>query len=225
MSDTQGMTGARIVIGTRRYSSWSLRGWLAVRLAGLEVDEEVVPIAGGVTPGLRARTPSGTVPALFHEGRWIWESLAIVEYCAELAPALWPDEAGARAHARSIGAEMHAGFRALRQAMPMNLGRDRRPLAGGTPEAAGADIARITAIWQEARARSGGPFLYGQEFGAADAMYAPVVARLLSYDAVPDATAAAYARAVRAHPLVAAWYDAAAAEPAAWLLPDTENRG
>ena len=216
---------ARIVIGTRRYSSWSWRGWLAVRLAGLEVAEEVVPLAGGVTPGLRRRTPSGTVPALFHEGRWILESLAIVEYCAELAPALWPDEAAARAHARSISAEMHAGFRALRLAMPMNLGRDRRGLAGGITPDAGADIARIAAIWRDAQQVSGGPFLYGEEFGAADAMYAPVVARLLSYDALPDAESAAYAGAVRAHPLVTAWYDAAAAEPAAWRLPGTDDLG
>ncbi len=218
-------TGARIVIGTRRYSSWSLRGWLAVRLAGLEVALEVVPLAGGVTPGLRRRTPSGTVPALFHEGRWIWESLAIVEYCAELAPALWPDDAAARAHARSISAEMHAGFRALRLAMPMNLGRDRRALAGGIPADAGADIARIASIWRDARLASGGPFLFGAEFGAADAMYAPVVARLLSYDAVPDAEVGSYSAAVRAHPLVAAWYDAAAAEPLAWRLPGTEDLG
>lgn len=202
-----------------------MRGWLAVRLAGLEAADELVPIAGGATPGLPDRTPSGTVPALFHEGRWIWESLAIVEYCAELAPALWPDEAGARAEARSIAAEMHAGFRALRLAMPMNLGRDRRPLAGGIAADVGADIARIARIWRAARAVSGGPFLYGAEFGAADAMYAPVVARFLSYDAVPDADAASYAAAVRAHPLVAAWYDDAAAEPLAWRLPATETIG
>lgn len=215
---------ARIVIGTRRYSSWSLRGWLAVRLAGLAVAEEVVPIAGGTTPGLRDRTPSGTVPALFHAGRWVWESLAIVEYCAEFAPALWPDEAGARAQARSIAAEMHAGFRGLRLAMPMNVGRERA-LAGGIPAEAGADIARIATIWREARARSGGPFLFGAAFGAADAMYAPVVTRLLSYRAVPDAEAGAYAAAVRAHPLVAAWYDAADHEPAEWRLAGTENVG
>ena len=215
----------RIIIGTRRYSSWSFRGWLAVRLANLDVADEVVPLGGGVTPGLDAKTPSGLVPALFHDGHWVWDSLAIVEYCAELAPALWPADRVGRAHARAVAAEMHAGFRALRLAMPMNLGRDRRPLAGGiAPEVAG-DIARSASIWRDAIAASGGPFLFGTSFGAADAMYAPVVSRLLSYDAVPDADARAYAEAVRAHPLVAAWYDAAAAEPAAWRLAATEGIG
>ena len=198
-----------------------------MRLAGLAVAEEVVPIAGGTTPGLRDRTPSGTVPALFHEGCWIWESLAIAEYCAELAPALWPGDAGARAHARSISAEMHAGFVALRRAMPMNLGRERRGLSGGISAEVAADVARIATIWRDARDRygAGGPFLYGETFGAADAMYAPVVTRLLSYDAVPDVGSAGYADAVRAHPLVAAWYDAAAAEPASWRLVGTETIG
>lgn len=219
------MSEGRLVIGTRRYSSWSLRGWLAVRMAGLEVTDEVVALAGGTTPGLRERTPGGTVPALFHRGRWVWESLAIVEYCAEIAPALWPADPGARAFARSIASEMHAGFRPLRLTLPMNLGREGRPRAHGLPADAAADIARIAAIWREARTRfgAGGPFLFGADFGAADAMYAPVVTRLLSYDAVPDAEAAAYAAAVRAHPLVARWYDDAAAEPAAWRLPAVEG--
>ena len=207
-----------LTLGTRRYSSWSMRGWLAVRLAGLDVEEHVLPL--GADAALDGATPSGLVPALVHRGIEVWDSLAIVEYCAERAPGLWPADAGARAHARSISAEMHAGFSALRLAMPMNLGRDARPLAGGVPAEVAVDIARVGAIWGQARARSGGPFLGGENFGAADAMYAPVVARLLSYDAVPDAE---YAASVRAHPLVAEWYREAAAEPDAWRLPKYED--
>ena len=117
------MPQGRLVIGNKRYSSWSLRGWLAVRLAGLEVAEEVIPMGPAGTPAIKAATPAGLVPYLEHEGARIWESLAIAEYCAEIAPGLWPADRALRAQARSVAAEMHAGFRALRQAMPMNLGR------------------------------------------------------------------------------------------------------
>jgi glutathione S-transferase len=114
----------KLYLGTRRYSSWSLRGWLAVKLAGIEAEEIVIPLAGGNTPAVKAASPSGMVPYLEHEGARVWESLAIAEYCAEINPALWPAERIARAHARAIAAEMHGGFRALRLAMPMNLGRN-----------------------------------------------------------------------------------------------------
>ena len=190
-----GMSDGRLVIGTRRYSSWSLRGWLPVRLAGLDVAEVVIPLAGGSTPEVKAATPSGTVPYLEHRGRRIWESLAIAEYCAELDPALWPASADARAHARSIAAEMHAGFRELRMAMPMSL--FRRGEGGGRTAGALADIARIDAIWREALAISGGPFLFGAAFGNADAMYAPVVCRFLTYRPGLSAPAQAYCDAVR----------------------------
>ena len=120
------MPEGRLVIGTRRYSSWSLRGWLAVRMAGLDIEEELIPLEGGATPRVMA-LPSRLVPYLEHCGRQIWDSLAIAEYCAEQHAGLWPAEAGARAFARTIAAEMHAGFRALRIALPMNLGRDGRP--------------------------------------------------------------------------------------------------
>jgi glutathione S-transferase len=153
----------------------------------------------------------------------VWESIAIAEYCAELCPALWPDDHRARAHARSIAAEMHAGFRGLRVAMPMNLGRTF-PGKGRTPEAL-ADIARVEAIWAEALSASGGPFLFGTGFGAADAMYAPVVTRFLTWGPELSATSRAYCDAVRAHGLVARWYDDAAAEPADWLLDKYENAG
>ncbi len=217
------MPRGRLFIGNRRYSSWSLRGWLAVQLAGLDVEEVMTPLAGGDTPAVKAVSPSGLVPYLEHDGHRIWETLAICEYCAEITPAVWPAAQDARVHARVIAAEMHGGFRELRMAMPMNLGRD---FAGrGRTAGALADIARIEALWAATRGRfgAGGPFLFGDAFTAADAMYAPVVARFLTYR--PDLTAAsrAYCDAVRAHPLVTAWYDGAAGEPAAWLVDKYEN--
>lgn len=218
------MSEGRLVIGNRRYSSWSLRGWLAVRLAGLDVDVELIPFSRpGPTPAIGQLSPNGLVPYLEHHGARVWESLSVCEYCAEVTPTLWPVDHVARAHARSISAEMHAGFLGLRQAMWMNLGRDFAGL-GRTADAL-ADIARIEAIWAEARERfaNGGPFLFGTRLGAADAMYAPVVTRFLTWKPVISATTQAYCDAVRAHPLVAAWYDAAAAEPDDWLLPDYET--
>jgi glutathione S-transferase len=205
-----------LVIGTRRYSSWSLRGWLAVQLAGLDVAERVIPLAGGATPEIARSTPSARVPYLEHQGARIWESLAICEYCAEFAP-LWPASRLARAHARSIASEMHAGFRALRIAMPMNLGRDR---AIAPDDEVKADIARIEQIWQGARTRA---FLCGDAFGAADAMFAPIVARFLSYRTELSAESQDYCRLVRHHPLVAAWYDQAALEPPEWQLARYED--
>ena len=217
------MSEGRLVIGNRRYSSWSLRGWLAVRLAGLDVDVELIPFTRpGPTAAIGQLSPNGLVPYLEHRGARVWESLSVCEYCAEVTPALWPVDRVARAHARSIAAEMHAGFLGLRQSMWMNLGRDFAGL--GRAPAALADIARIEKLWAETRQRFGddGPFLFGIQFGAADAMYAPVVTRFLTWQpAVSDATRA-YCDAVRAYPLVAAWYDAAAAEPDEWKLPDYE---
>ncbi len=215
------MSEGRLLIGTRRYSSWSLRGWLAVRLAELDVTEVLIPLAGGRTEAIGNATPAGLVPYLEHRGARIWESLAIGEYCAEHVPSLWPRERVARARARSLAAEMHAGFRELRLAMPMNCGRHARPLAAGIVPAVAADIARIEAIWSQAE----GAFLFGDTLTVADAMSAPVVSRLLSYDVPIRARAAGYRDAVRAHPLVRAWYDAAAAEPASWLLDRYEGMG
>jgi len=216
--------GDRLFIGTRRYSSWSLRGWLAVRLARLGVEEVVIPLAGGSTPGVKAVSPGGTVPYLEHAGNKVWDSLAIAEYCAEQAPGLWPDNPAGRAHARVISAEMHAGFRELRMAMPMSLFRPGCAGQCGT-EGALADVARISQIWRETRARfgAGGPFLFGAVFNLADAMYAPVVARLLTYAPKLDADAAAYCAAVRAHPLVASWYEDAAKEPKDWFIEKYET--
>ena len=220
------MPQGRLVIGTRRYSSWSLRGWLAVRLAGLDVEDVVIRLEGG-GPGseVARRTPSGTVPYLEHDGLRVWESLAICEYCAELALDLWPRDLPARTHARVVSAEMHAGFRGIRQAMPMVLGRDASG-RGRTAEAL-ADIARIEAIWREIRQAyaATGPYLFGAAFNLADAMYAPVVTRLLTYrpEIAPDTQA--YCDAVRAHPLMQRWYDLAAEEPVAWRMDHYENAG
>jgi glutathione S-transferase len=212
-----------LYIGTRRYSSWSLRGWLMVRLAGLDVEDVVIPLAASGTAALAALSPNRLVPYIEHDGAKIWESLAIAEYCAELAPALWPAERLARAHARCIAAEMHAGFTPLRRAMPMNLGR-HVPGHGRTPESL-ADISRIEEIIASTRAAhgAGGPYLFGAVFNAADAMFAPVMARFLSYEPPLSPATRAYAQAVRAHALVAAWYDLAAAEPAAWQLAKYEE--
>lgn len=216
------MSEGRLVIGTKRYSSWSLRGWLGVHLAGLEVEEVLIPLAGGGgTEAIKQVTPAGLVPYLEHRGARIWESLAILEYCAELEPRLWPADRVTRAQARSVAVEMHAGFRAMRIAMPMNLGRDYAGL-GRNPESL-ADIARIEAVWADCLIEQGGPFLFGAEFGAADAMYAPVVARFLTYRPELSPRSLAYLEAVRRHPLVDRWYAEAAAEPREWLLPKYET--
>lgn len=218
------MSDGRMLIGNRRYSSWSLRGWLAVRLAGLDVDVDLVPFTRpGPTPGIADVSPSGLVPYLEHRGARVWESLAIFDYCAEFNPALWPADRIARAHARSIAAEMHGGFRGLRQSMWMNLGRDFAGL-GRTPEAL-ADLARIEAIWADTRARfgTGGPFLFGKDFNAADGMFAPVVTRLLTWKPELSPATLDYCHAVRAHPLMVEWYDAAAAEPESMVIADYEN--
>lgn len=217
------MAQNRLFIGTRRYSSWSLRGWLAVRLAGLQVEDEVIPLVDGPVSSVAAVSPSGLVPYLEHDGNQIWETLAICEYCAEVTPALWPADRSARAHARVISAEMHAGFGGLRRAMPMNLGRDAAGLCQ-TP-AALQDIVRLETLWRSTRARfgKGGPYLFGAAFGAADAMFAPVVTRLLTYAPPLAGDTAAYCQAVRAHPLMEQWYALAAAEPASWQLAKYEE--
>jgi glutathione S-transferase len=213
----------RLYIGTRRYSSWSMRGWLPVRLAKLDVEEVVIPLAGGATAAVKAVAPGGTVPYLEHRGAKVWESLAICEYCAEFAPALWPEDAAARAHARSIAAEMHAGFRELRMAMPMSL--FLQAAGGGGTAGALDDVARIDALWRETRSRfgGGGPYLFGAAFGNADAMYAPMVARFLTYTPELSVQARAYCEAVRAHPLVGEWYHEAEREPAGWRLARYET--
>ncbi len=217
------MGDGKLYLGTRRYSSWSLRGWLLVKLARLQVEEIIIPLAGGSTEAVRQVSPNGLVPYLEHQGARIWESIAIAEYCAEFEPALWPAGRVARAHARSIAAEMHAGFRALRMAMPMNLGRDYAGL-GQNAESL-ADIAHIDQLWARTRAQygAGGAYLFGETFNAADAMFAPVVARFLTFAPPLSVTASAYCKAVRAHALADQWYEDAAREPQSWHLDKYEN--
>jgi len=202
--------------GNKNYSSWSMRGWLALRLSGLEFEERMFDLsAEGIRTQIGRHSPSRKVPALGHGERTIWDSLAIFEYLAELRPDrhLWPMDAGARAVARAVSAEMHSGFLDLRREMPFNV-RRKSPGKGRTP-AVMADIERILAIWCDCRDRFGadGPFLFGA-YGLADCMYAPVVSRLLTYDvAVEGHLARGYVDAVWKHPDVAAWRSAAEAEP------------
>lgn len=218
------MSEGKLLIGQRRYSSWSLRGWLAVRLAGLDVAIEVARfVRPAPTPLIANTSPNGLVPYLEHRGARVWESLAVCEYCAEIESSLWPVDRVARAYARSIAAEMHSGFRALRQNMWMNLGRDFSGL-GRTPDTL-ADIARIEAAWAGAKQLSeiAGPYLFGNTITVADIMYAPVVTRFLTWRPAISAATQAYVDAVRAHPLVAEWYDGAAQEPADWLVEEYEK--
>jgi glutathione S-transferase len=214
----------RLYIGNRRYSSWSMRGWLAVKLANLDVEEVLIHFSRpGPTDAIGKLSPNGLVPYLEHRGARVWESLAICEYCAEIEPSLWPSDRIARAYARSISAEIHAGFTGLRQSMWMNLGRDFSG-HGRTPEAL-ADIARLEAMWEETRRRfaAAGPYLFGAALTVADIMYAPVVTRLLTWQPEINAGTRGYCDAVRTHPLVTAWYDGAAAEPDDWKLADYET--
>ena len=220
------MADGRLFIGTRRYSSWSLRGWLAVRLAGLDVEDVVIRLSGsgpGSTSDVAKASPSGLVPYLEHDGLRIWESLAICEYCAEKNSAVWPPGLPARTHARVVSAEMAAGFRGLRQSMPMVIGREAP--GRGRSEAAMADIARIEAIWRETRITfgAGGPHLFGATFTAADAMYAPVTVRLRTYRPKVGADTMAYCEAVHAHPLMQRWAALAAEEPESWHLAHYET--
>jgi glutathione S-transferase len=204
-----------ITLGNKNYSSWSMRGYLAVAQSGLPFRETVVPLYQSTTADeLRSLSPSGLVPVLRHGEVVVWDSLAICEYVAELAPAahLWPEERATRAVARSVSAEMHSGFAGLRRDMPMNA-RARRPGVGHTEEAL-RNAARVQAIWRQCRARhgAGAPFLFGA-FTIADIMYAPVVTRFRTYGVDLDAVCQAYADAVLAHPHVAAWLAAGEAEP------------
>ena len=203
-----------LVIGNKNYSSWSMRPWLALRQAGIPFEEVRIPLyCPGSEAELAKWSPSGLVPTLHDGGIRVWDSLAICEYLHERFPdkQLWPADAEARAVARSVSAEMHAGFSALRRDMSMNI-RARRPGQGRTPECL-ADIERILAIWTDCRARfgNGGDFLFGR-FSIADAMYAPVVLRFQTYGVVLEGAARDYAAAVRALPAMQAWVADAVAE-------------
>ncbi|MDP1924738.1 MAG: glutathione S-transferase family protein [Thiobacillus sp.] len=208
------MSPLTLIIGNKNYSSWSMRPWLLLRQVGIPFDEVRIPLyVPGSEIDLAKWSPSGKVPAL-HDGEIrVWDSLAICEYLAERFPdkPLWPDDAAARAVARSVSAEMHAGFGALREHMSMNI-RARYPGQGRTPDCL-ADIERILAIWTDCRARfgSGGDFLFGR-FGIADAMFAPVVLRFETYGVALEGAARDYADAVLALPALQAWVADAVAE-------------
>ncbi len=203
----------KLVIGDKNSSSWSMRPWLVLRHFDIPFDETLVRLGQPDSKEhILRHSPSGKVPCLITDsGDAVWESLAIMETLAELFPqhALWPREPAARARARSISAEMHAGFADLRQQMPMQI-HTHAPGTGRTP-AVLADIARIEAVWQDCLSRHDGPFLFG-DFGIADAMFAPVAMRFNSYAPELGDTARAYAARLTALPAVAAWIEEAGNE-------------
>jgi len=211
-----------LVIGNKNYSSWSLRPWLAMKVAGIAFEETVVSLeAADFKARVTALSGAGKVPVLIDGEIRVWESLAILEYLAEKFPVagLWPKDVAARAHARAIAAEMHAGFLALRRHLPMNVWRPvkLRPLDDGSK----TNAARIDAIWRDCRARfaGAGPFLFGA-FGAADAMYAPVVWRFHTYAVEVGAASRAYMDTMMALPAWRQWREAARGET--WVLPHDE---
>jgi glutathione S-transferase len=212
-----------LYIGNKAYSSWSLRGWLACKASGIAFDEVVLPMFLPESAEAFANvSPTRKVPTLVHNDRRIWESIAIAEYLAELRPqaGLWPKDAAARAHARTVSAEMHAGFGELRRAMWMNT---RRKFPGrGRTAGALTDIARIEEMWADCRQRfgSGGPFLFGG-FSLADCMYAPVVSRFVTWEPEIGAAARTYVEAVWNHPFLLDWQSAADSEP--WVIERYET--
>jgi glutathione S-transferase len=208
------MANATLAIASRNYGSWSLRGWLICKLAGLEFDEVMVSSDDPSTKAeLLLLSPSFLVPCLTHDGVKIWDTLAIAEYLHELKPdaGLLPKDIAARAHCRAISGEMHSGFSNLRSALPMNL----KVHYNGFKMWAGAqgDISRICTIWRECLDQYGGPFLFGRMPCVADAMFAPVVTRFMTYDVKLDDRSAAYCKTVMAMPLMQQWIDAARNEP------------
>ena len=208
------MAQATLTISSRNYGSWSLRGWLLCKFAGIDFEPVM---ANSDDPSVRAEllllSPSFLVPMLTHEGVKVWDTLAIGGYLNELNPdvGLLPKERVARAHCRSISGEMHSGFANLRSALPINL-KAHYP---GFKVWAGAqaDIDRIIVIWNECFASYGGPFLFGQTPSMADAMYAPVCSRFVTYDVKLDKASAAYCQTMMAMPLMQEWIEAAKLEP------------
>ena len=204
-----------LVIGNKNYSSWSMRPWIALRAAGIAFDEVFIPLYTGDADKQRILevTRSGKVPALIDGDITVWDSLAIIEYVAERFPdaKLWPQDRASRAHARSVSAEMHSGFMALRNECGMNLHRPvgKKPLS----DEALANIARIQESWSECRARHAaqGPYLFGA-FSGADAMYAPVVHRFLTYAIDVNPVVRDYMDAMTALPAFAEWTKAGLAE-------------
>ena len=210
------MPDLTIYLGNKNYSSWSMRPWLVLKRTTVAFNEVVIPLYQPTSKAtLLKYSPSGRVPALHHGSLTVWDSLAICEYLAEAFPAfdLWPKDPVARAVARAVSAEMHAGFQALRQHLPMNV-RSSFPDRGVSPEVQ-ADINRVMSIWRDCRTRFGqgrGDFLFGA-FTIADAMYAPVVTRFRTYKVELEREAEAYCEAIMGLPAMQEWIAAARNEP------------
>lgn len=212
----------KLILGNKNYSSWSLRPWIAMRNAGIPFEEEVIPLyEPGSAERMAAYSPTGKVPVLIDGDMVIWESLAILEHIAERFPKaqLWPADAKARACARAISSEMHAGFLPLRKHFPMNMRREVRKL--DLADDVAANVCRIEQIWTDCRQRfgAGGSFLFGA-FGAADAMYAPIVSRFESYAIGVGPVAKDYMTAMMALPAWIEWRNAGVVEP--WVMPGNE---
>jgi glutathione S-transferase len=212
----------KLIIGNKNYSSWSMRPWIAMKVAGIPFDETVIQLyVEDTAEKIKAHSAAGKVPILIDGEVRVWESLAILEYLADKFPAagFWPADPAARAHARAISTEMHAGFVPLRSECAMNMARpaEKRQVSAD----AMANIARIATIWTEARARFGadGPFLFGK-FSAADAMYAPIVSRFETYAVDVAAPVKAYMQAVFALPAWQEWRRAALKET--WVIQRVE---
>lgn len=207
----------KLVIGNKNLSSWSLRPWLALKHTGAPFEEILIPLNKPTTREQILRySPAGRVPILLDGALTVWDSLAICEYVAEKFPEaeLWPTDAKARAHARSVSAEMHSGFASLRQQLSMNLSK-KVPCPELRAETSG-EIRRIEAIWKHCLEKSGGPFLFGS-FTIADAMYAPVVTRFASYSVAIDRELELYTLAITQLPAMQQWVNAALQEAAAPL--------
>lgn len=208
------MPNTVLTLSSKNYGAWSLRGWLMCRLAGLPFEEHVIPPDD---PSMKAEmlllSSSMLVPCLQHQGIKVWDTLAMGEYLAEIKPkaGLLPADAKARAHCRAICGEMHSGFASLRGALPMNIKARFKNFKVWSR--AQADIDRITAIWAECLATYGGPFLFGARPCMADAMYAPVVTRFITYGVVLDPACTAYCQRVMALPAMQEWVTAARQEP------------
>jgi glutathione S-transferase len=212
----------KLIIGNKNYSSWSLRPWIAMTVAGIAFEEVLVPFhTDEFTRQVGNVSGTGLVPVLIDGEIKIWESLAILEYLAEKFPdaGLWPKDVAARAHARVVANEMHAGFQAMRGHMPVNFAR--RIMKRDLPPPVVSNVQRIEALWADCRARfgTGGPFLFGP-FSNADAMYAPAVARFHIYDVDVGAATRAYMAAVMALPAWQQWRAAGIKET--WVVPNDE---
>ena len=207
------MTKATLTISSKTYSAWSLRGWLMCKLAGLEFAEVVVANDAANRAELLLLSPSVLVPRLNHDGASVWDTLAIAEYLNDIFPdaGMLPPDPIVRAHCRSISGEIHSGFTNLRSALPMNLKvqHESFPVFSG----ARPDIERIETIWQECLTRYGGPYLFGAEPTIADAMYAPVTRRFITYAVAVSPLAKAYCDTIAVWEPMIEWVAAAKAEP------------